>query len=43
MAIRRNMTLDFENLEEKLNSEFNQLQRPNLNKIEESISKIGDE
>lgn len=42
MAIRRNMTLDFENLEEKLNSEFNQLQRPNLNKIEESISKIGD-
>lgn len=37
MALRRNMKLDFEDLEEKMMAEFNHLQKPNLNKIEKSI------
>lgn len=37
MAIRRNMKLDFEDIEEKMMAEFNQLQKPNLNTIEKSI------
>lgn len=37
MTIRRNMKLDFEDFEEQMMAKFNQLQKPDLNKIESSI------
>lgn len=38
--IRRNMKLDFENMEEQMMANFNKLQKPNLNTIENSLHKI---
>lgn len=43
MAIRRNMKLDFEDLEEKMIMEFNHLDKPNLTKIESSITNKKEE
>lgn len=37
MTIRRNMKLDFEDMEEKIISDFNKLQKPDLVRIEQSI------
>ena len=40
MDIRRNMKLDFENMEEQMMADFNKLQKPNLNKIEDTLHNI---
>ena len=34
------MKLDFENMEEQMMADFNKLQKPNLNKIEDTLHNI---